>query len=78
MRGLFRKVIHRLQASIPNCIAIREPPYAERHVRWCERSENENRKKTISFSSYSISHYLLFCLIIPMRYATSNFFRFST
>ena len=31
-----------------------EPPYAERHVRWCERSENESRKKTASFSSYSI------------------------
>ena len=33
---------------------LREPPYAERHVRWCERSENESRKKTTSFSSYSI------------------------
>ena len=31
-----------------------EPPYAERHVRWWERSENESRKKTTSFSSYSI------------------------
>ena len=29
---------------------IREP-----YVRWCERSENESRKKTTSFSSYSIS-----------------------
>ncbi|MGJ7027640.1 hypothetical protein GGQ94_003383, partial [Petrimonas sulfuriphila] len=28
---------------------IREP-----YVRWCERSENESRKKTTSFSSYSI------------------------
>ena len=26
-----------------------EPPYAERHVRWCERSENESRKKTFVF-----------------------------
>ena len=25
---------------------------AEPHVRWCERSENESRKKTTSFSSY--------------------------
>ena len=25
--------------------------YAERHVRWCERSENESRKKITSFSS---------------------------
>ena len=33
---------------------LREPPYAERHVWWCERSENESRKKTTSFSSYSI------------------------
>ena len=40
--------------SAPFCIAIREPPYAERHVRWCERSENESRKKTTSFSSYSM------------------------
>ena len=32
---------------------LREPPYAERHVWWCERSENESRKKTTSFSSYS-------------------------
>ena len=37
-----------------NCISTKEPPYAERHVRWCERSENESRKKTTSFSSYSI------------------------
>lgn len=29
-------------------------PYAEPHVRWCERSENESRRKTTSFSSYSI------------------------
>ena len=35
-------------------IHSKEPPYAERHVRWCERSENESRKKTTSFSSYSI------------------------
>ena len=27
---------------------------AEPHVRWCERSENESRKITTSFSSYSI------------------------
>ena len=37
-----------------NCISTKEPPYAERHVRWCEGSENESRKKTTSFSSYSI------------------------
>ena len=35
-------------------IVNEEPPYAEPHVRWCERSENESRKKTTSFSSYSI------------------------
>ena len=39
-----------LRASIVN----KEPPYAEPHVRWCERSENESRKETTSFSSYSI------------------------
>ncbi|MCQ2073549.1 MAG: hypothetical protein MJY96_10580, partial [Bacteroidaceae bacterium] len=31
-----------------------EPPYAERHVRWCERSENEVGRKLLLFSSYSI------------------------
>ena len=45
--------------SLPNGllrigIVNEEPPYAEPHVRWCERSENESRKKTTSFSSYSI------------------------
>ena len=30
-----------------NCTKCKEPPYAERHVRWCERSENKgNRRKT--------------------------------
>ena len=38
----------------PNSRRCQEPPYAEPHVRWCERSENESRKKTASFSSYSI------------------------
>jgi len=29
------------------CTKCKEPPYAERHVRWCERSENKgNRRKT--------------------------------
>ena len=37
-------------------IVNEEPPYAEPHVRWCERSENESRRKTTSFSSYSIIH----------------------
>ena len=37
-----------------DCTQDKEPPYAEPHVRWCERSENESRKKTTSFSSYSI------------------------
>ena len=45
--------------SLPNGllrigIVNEEPPYAEPHVRWCVRSENESRKKTTSFSSYSI------------------------
>ena len=31
-----------------------EPPYAEPHVRWCGRSENESRRNPTSFSSYSI------------------------
>ena len=43
-----------------NCISTKEPPYAERHVRWCERSENESRKKTTSFSSYSIITIIFF------------------
>ena len=37
-----------------DCTQDKEPPYAEPHVRWCERSENESRKKTTSFSSYLI------------------------
>ena len=37
-----------------DCTQDKEPPYAESHVRWCERSENESRRKTTSFSSYSI------------------------
>ena len=32
-----------------NCTECKEPPYAERHVRWCERSENGSRKKTFVF-----------------------------
>ena len=44
-----------LWTYMSNCISTKEPPYAERHVRWCERSENESRKKTTSFSSYSIT-----------------------
>ena len=55
MIDLRYKVIPPLGVSMPNCIVIREPPYAERHVRWCERSGNESRKKTTSFSSYSIT-----------------------
>ncbi len=49
------KVIPALWTYMSNCIRTKEPPYAERHVRWCERSENESRKKTTSFSSYSIT-----------------------
>ena len=33
--------------SLPN----KEPPRAESHAWWCERSENESRKKTTSFAS---------------------------
>ena len=32
---------------------IVEVPF-DKEVRWCERSENESRKKTVLFSSYSI------------------------
>ncbi|MDR0536634.1 MAG: hypothetical protein LBH04_01080, partial [Tannerellaceae bacterium] len=45
-----------------NCIVDKEPPRAERQAWWCERSENESRKKTTSFSSYSISGLLARCL----------------
>lgn len=41
--------------SISNGILNKEPPCAEPHAWWCERPENESRKKTTSFSSYSIS-----------------------
>ena len=40
-----------------------ESPYAERHVRWCERRENESRKKTTSFSSYYL---IFFCIFTPL------------
>ncbi|WP_417128448.1 hypothetical protein, partial [Phocaeicola sp.] len=43
--------------SISNGIPNKEPPRAEPHAWWCERSENESRKKTTSFSSYSIYNY---------------------
>ena len=55
-----------------DCTQDKEPPYAEPHVRWCERSENESRKKTTSFSSYSIYVFsnayfpkLTLCVIVP-------------
>ena len=31
---------------LPIALINGEPPYAEPHVRWCERSENESRRKT--------------------------------
>ncbi len=48
MKGSYSKAILHSPTSTADCIVIKEPPYAERHVRWCERSENESRKKTIS------------------------------
>ena len=32
-----------------------KPPYAERHVRWCERNGNESRSENFRFPTYSIS-----------------------
>lgn len=43
---------------------LREPPYAERHVWWCERPENESRKKTTSFSSYLIFFLYIYASIM--------------
>ena len=37
----------------------KEPPYAERHIRWFERLENESRKKTTLFSSYLMASKLI-------------------
>ena len=54
MSALHHRAIPPSLESTADCIVIKEPPYAEPHVRWCERSENESRKKTTSFSSYSI------------------------
>ena len=31
-----------------------KPPYAERHVRWCERKGNESRSENFRFPTYSI------------------------
>ena len=42
-----------------NCTEYKEPPYAERHVRWCERSENKSRRKT---------HYFCFPPTLLSRY----------
>ena len=42
--------------EVSNCIRTKELPYAGR---WCERSENESRKKTASFPSYSIIYKFL-------------------
>ena len=44
--------IQPFMTSISNGILNKEPPRAEPHAWWWERSENESRKKTISFSSY--------------------------
>ena len=41
-----------------------ESPYAERHVWWCERPENESRKKTTSFSSYLIFFLYIYAFIM--------------
>ena len=46
--------IQHSMTSISNGILNKEPPRAEPHAWWCERTENESRKKTTSFSSYSI------------------------
>ena len=35
-------------------IVDKEPPYADLHVRWCDRSENKSRRNISLFSSYSI------------------------
>ena len=43
----------------------KEPPYADPHVRWCERSENKSRRKTyfcfpptrfLRFSNYNLAY----------------------
>ena len=52
--GWLKKMSWKCLSKNTKGIHSKEPPYAERHVRWCERSENESRKKTTSFSSYSI------------------------
>ncbi|WP_204447922.1 hypothetical protein, partial [Bacteroides caecigallinarum] len=49
-------------------ILNKEPPRAEPHAWWWERSENESRKKTTSFSSYSITIKLKDDHIIPKFY----------
>ncbi len=40
--------------KIVNCIVDKELPGADWHAWWFEKLENESRKKTTSFSSYSI------------------------
>ena len=37
-----------------------------RHVRWCERPENESRKKTTPFSSYLIFFLYIYASIMTV------------
>ena len=43
------QAIRRCWDTTKSIIVDEEPPYADPHVRWCERSENESRKKTFVF-----------------------------
>ena len=40
------QVIHHYRDTTKSIIVGKEPPYADPHVRWCERSENKSRRKT--------------------------------
>ena len=40
------QAIRRCWDTTKSIIADKEPPYADPHVRWCERSENKSRRKT--------------------------------
>ena len=51
-------------------IVDKEPPYADPHVRWCERSENESRKKTFVF--LLLDYFKLKCSLIALKKAVSS------
>jgi len=49
-----------------NLVMFNEPPYAERHVRWCERSENKIGGKLFYFPPTRFNLTEIF-IVVPLR-----------